>query len=216
MTQELEILKDKVIKLNPNLVILQYCVNDEHICNYIQPEHKWLNHLIHKSVFLTSLWKVAIYSALGQKHLLPFVEQHLPDLLLFSDGLVGTQRNLEDNPDHGAPHPPRTKDQVPARYHDCIGRDNLERYVKEFGDICRRKNILTLATGFIEAPDRNLYEGAGFRVYSFFDIFNGVDVTKYGYDPYDTSSHFGDNGNDFIGKSLARYLHENVNFAHKQ
>src|SRR5882672_170558 len=40
--QELEVLKTKVFMFEPRLVILQYCMNDTHICNYIQPEYKKL------------------------------------------------------------------------------------------------------------------------------------------------------------------------------
>src|SRR5262249_27247597 len=50
--QELELLKTKVLMFEPRMIILQYCINDTHICNYIQPEDKKLNSLIHKSQFL--------------------------------------------------------------------------------------------------------------------------------------------------------------------
>src|SRR4030095_16517189 len=46
--QELEILKTKALMFEPSMIILQYCINDTHICNYIQPEDKKLNSLIHK------------------------------------------------------------------------------------------------------------------------------------------------------------------------
>src|SRR5262245_22837150 len=55
--QELELLKDKVLMFEPRMIILQYCINDTHICNYIQPEDKKLNSLIHKNQFLVLLWK---------------------------------------------------------------------------------------------------------------------------------------------------------------
>src|SRR4030095_16468785 len=32
--QELEILKTKVLMFEPRIIILQYCINDTHVCNY--------------------------------------------------------------------------------------------------------------------------------------------------------------------------------------
>src|SRR5205085_7659598 len=35
--QELEVLRSRALMFQPQLVILQYCINDTHVCNYIQP-----------------------------------------------------------------------------------------------------------------------------------------------------------------------------------
>ncbi len=205
MSQELEVLRTKALQWAPDLVILQYCINDEHISNYVQPRWPWLNRSIHASVFLSRAWKKALYSGFGRKHVLPLVERYVPDLLLDSPGLVGTPRAREKNPAH-APHPPRGKDQVPARYHDVIGREHLERDVRAFGAICRGKRIPAIATGFIEERDAGLYEESGFAVKSFSQIFDGLDMGDYGYEPENTADHFDDRGSDLIGKSLAGFI----------
>jgi lysophospholipase L1-like esterase len=204
MHQELEVLRVKAMPFRPNLVILQYCINDEHISNYIQPKYIWLNRAIHKSEFLSRaliklvFWRRFIVSAVGK---------HFPDMLLFSPGLVGTPRAHDEDPAHGPPHPPRTRDQVPVRYWDFIGRKNLERDVKAFGVSAKDAGIHILATGFIEDRDRNLYEESGFQAYSFFQIFRGLDMRDYGYDPADTANHFSDNGSDFIGNAIAGFVY---------
>jgi hypothetical protein len=90
MAQELEVLRTKALPLAPDLVILQYCINDDHISNYIQPAHPWLNRAIHRSVLLTDAWTSLLYSDFGKRSLLPGVEDHAPDLLLYAPGLVGT------------------------------------------------------------------------------------------------------------------------------
>jgi hypothetical protein len=203
MAQELEILKVKALQFRPNLIILQYCINDEHISNYIQPKYPWLNRTIHQSRLLSSAWKLLLYSEFGQKHLLLYVETYLPDLLLFSPGLVGTPRARDEKDPAHVGHPPRSRNQVPVRYHDFIGRENLERDVKVFGSVAKTAGIPALAIGFIEDRDRNLYEASGFQVYSYFQIFRGLDMRDYGYNPANTVTHFSDNGSDFIGKALA-------------
>jgi hypothetical protein len=72
--------------------------------------------------------------------------------------------------------------------------------------ISKAAGIPRPATGFIEDRDRNLYESSGFQVYSFFQIFHGLDMRDYGYDPEWTASHFSDKGSDVIGKSLAAFV----------
>ena len=212
MAQELEVLKHKALPFRPDLIVLQYCINDEHISSYIQPEHVLLNHALHKSVLISRVWQKLLYSTFGQRHLLSFVEDHAPDLLLFSPGLVGTPRARELDPAH-APHPPRSREQVPPRYHDLVGWDNLKRDVAIFGEIARNANVPALATGFIENRNRDLYDASGFDVYSFFEIFDGLDMREFGYDPANTATHFSDGGSDFIGNALAQHINANFRLA---
>ena len=206
MAQELEVLRAKALPLQPDLVVLQYTINDEHISNWIQPRFPTLNRAIHRSVFLTSTWKRLLYSPRTKTTLLPLVEQYLPDLLLYAPGLVGTPISRELDPAHGRPHPPRVREQVPPRYWDFIGRKNLERDVRRFGEVSRLAGIPTLATGFIEDHDETLYDSVGFQVYSFSEIFKGADMREYGYDPRNTASHFTNEGSDFIAKKLADFI----------
>jgi hypothetical protein len=205
MAQELEVLRSKVLALHVDLVILQYCINDEHISNYIQPENMWLNRLIHRSVALPLLWKGILYSQLGRKYLQPRIEAIAPDLLLFEPGLVGAPNWGDQDPAH-AVHPPRTKDRVPPRYHAVIGRETLERNVVTFGSLAQSANLPLLATGFIEERDRWLYEKSGFQVYSFFDMFRDQDMRVFGYDPQNTADHFSEPGNEAIGNALADFI----------
>jgi len=203
--QELEVLRAKALRLEPDLIILQYCINDEHISNYIQPRFVGLNYAIHHSVLLTTAWSTLLYSSFGRQHLLPYAE-HAPDLLLFTPGLVGAPVSRERDSPHGPTHPTRSKDLVPARYHAFIGRDNMENAIHAFGELTGRQRIPSLATGFIEDRDKSVYTASGFQVYSFFDIFRGLDMRRYGYDPAHTDGHFSAQGNEAIGRALATYV----------
>ncbi|MFZ4394490.1 MAG: SGNH/GDSL hydrolase family protein [Kiritimatiellia bacterium] len=211
--QELEVLRTKVLRLKPDLVVLQYTVNDAHIPNYIQPKHVWFNQVVYRSVFLTTFWTRLLYSGPGQRHVVPYVEKYAPDLLLFDPGLVGTERSRDTDPIHMWPHPPRSQDQVPARYHDFIGTDNMRKAVRAFGQICREARIPAIATGFIEDHDEDFYRESGFLVHSFFKIFDGIDMHAYGYDPACTWTHFDDNGSDWIGKALSGFIQANISLS---
>ena len=57
------------------------------------------------------------------------------------------------------------------------------RDVRAFGRIATDAGIRALATGFIEDKNRNLYETAGFKVHSFLEIFDGLDMRDFGYSP---------------------------------
>jgi GDSL-like lipase/acylhydrolase family protein len=213
MVQELETLRAKVLRWKPDLVVLVYCVNDEHLPNYIQPKFPRLNRLLHASVLVTRAWKDVLYSEVGGRHLKPRVEEWAPDLLLFAPGLVGAPASRDADPAHGPQHPSRSADLTPSRYRQFIGRANLERAVREFGEICRRSLIPAVASGFIEEPDAAVYRASGFDVLSFFEIFQGRDMRRYGYDPDHTETHFDDRGNDVVGRALAAYLAERVPLA---
>jgi hypothetical protein len=121
MAQELDVLRAKALPLRPDLIVLQYTINDDHISNWIQPRFPTLNRTIHRSVFLTSMWKRLLYSPRMKTTLLPFVERYVPDLLLYAPGLVGTPISRESDPAHGRPHPPRVREQVPPRYWESAG-----------------------------------------------------------------------------------------------
>ena len=122
--QELEVFKTKALIFEPRMVILQYCINDTHICNYIQPEHKKLNSLIHKSQFLVLLWKNILYSSLGKVLLLDWIGTKFPDALLFQEGLVGTLNGADTEVPVRRHHPARTRDRVPEHYHYMLGEEN--------------------------------------------------------------------------------------------
>lgn len=214
--QELEVLQSKALLFQPALVILQYHVNDTHICNYIQPEHKELNLLIHKSRFLFILWKNIVYSPLGKRFLLAWVGKQFPDALLFQAGLVGTRKAAEDEVQAHKPHPPRTKDRVPSRYHYMLGEENWHMHIKNFAHLCKQKGIALLATGFIEQERKTVFINEGFDVYSFYEIFQDQDMREYGYNPDNTKTHLNAKGCYVVGTFLADYIYRHYALAKHQ
>jgi hypothetical protein len=214
--QELEILKTKALMFEPRMIILQYCINDTHICNYIQPEDKKLNSLIHKSQFLVLLWKNILYSPFGKTFLLDWVGKKVPDALLFQEGLVGTLKGTDTEvPSHRA-HPARTRDRVPRRYHYMLGEENWRMHIQSFARLSKQQGIVMLATGFIEDKEREFLLKEGFDIYSFYEIFQEKDMREYGYNPDDTTSHFNAQGCYMIGKTLAEYVQKHYTIVKDQ
>ena len=204
--QELEVLKSKALMFQPNLIILQYCINDTHVCNYIQPKYKSLNSLIHKSKFLVRTWKNILYSPFGRRFLFEWIGSHFPDALLTQEGLVGTLRAAADDVLAHRPHPARTQDRVPRRYHYMLGKENWRMHIQTFAHLSQQKGISLLATGFIDEEEKAVFLSEGFDIYSFFEIFQGKDMRYYGYNPDDTASHFNANGCYLAAEALADYI----------
>jgi hypothetical protein len=202
--QELELLKSKVLQFHPNLIILQVAINDTHVCNYIQPENKHLNHLIYRSRILVFCWKKFLYSNTSRKYFYNWFRKYLPDSLLFQERLVGTMdSNIKGELPAHLGHPARTKDRVPLRYHYMLGEENWKKHICDFAKIAKVHNIPIIATGFIENWQRVVLLDNGFKIYTFDEIFGVIDKNVYGYDPLRTSSHFNEKGYDVIGKKLA-------------
>jgi hypothetical protein len=204
--QELEVLQSRAFMFQPHLVILQYCINDTHVCNYIQPKDKKLNTFIYKSKFLVRLWKNILYSPFGDKYLFEWVSEKLPDALLFQEGLVGTRKSATDEVPVHKPHPPRTKDRVPTRYHYMLGEQHWKRHIQQFAHLSKREGITLLATGFIEEKEKIEFLNEGFDVYSFYEMFQGKNMRDYGYDTDHTQSHFNEEGCYMIGEALGDYI----------
>ena len=214
--QELEVLKTKALMFEPNMIILQYCINDTHICNYIQPEDKKLNSLIHKSQFLVLLWKNILYSPFGKAFLLDWIGKKFPDALLFQEGLVGTLRGADTEVPAHRGHPARTRDRVPRRYHYMLGEENWRMHMQSFAHLGKQQGLLLLATGFIEDKEKEFFLKEGFEVYSFYEIFERKDMLVYGYNPDDTTSHFNAQGCYMIGKALAEYIQKHYTIVKDQ
>jgi hypothetical protein len=202
--QQLAQLETRVLDFEPDVIILQYTINDLHICNYVWPRYPTLNALIHKSHFAVFAIKQLLYTPFGQRHFFEPVGRCLPDLLLYEPGLVGTLRGRPDGDERLRGHPPRDPDRVPERYHYMLGRENWERHLGRFGELAREAGGALLGTGFIEAADRPVWERAGFEVVSFYDIFAGRDMlAEGGYDASRTADHFSARGSRIIGRALA-------------
>ena len=207
--QELALLEARILGFEPDVVVLQYTINDLHVCNYVWPRFPSLNALIHKSRFAVFAVKQLLYSSFGRRHFFEPVGRHLPDLLLFQPGLVGTLRVLPGGDERLHGHPPRAPERVPERYHYMLGRENWERHLRRFGELAREAGVVLIGTGFIEDADRSVWERAGFAVVSFYDIFAGRDMlAEGGYDPARTSDHFSARGSRIIGTALADAIHE--------
>ncbi len=206
MAQELAVLQLKVLDYAPQLILLQYCLNDTHVCNYLQPEYTRLHALLYRSQFLVVLWKNLLYGPLGKQYLFDWVGAHFPDALLFQKGLIGTRKAAADEEPTRRRHPPRSPERVPARYHYMLGEDNWRRHVQQFAQIARQHGIPLLATGFVEEAERQVLAQAGFDVYAFTDMFQGQDMRLYGYNPDDTATHVDAQGCRVIGQALAAYI----------
>jgi lysophospholipase L1-like esterase len=201
--QHLAMLKQRVLPLRPRVVVLQSTINDTHVCNYIQPEHPWINRQVHRSALAVLAWKTLLYSPSGRRKLFERVGLACPDALLFQPGLVGTLSNSTDPDWRHRLHPARFPERVPARYHYMLGEDNWRRHVRESVEAARASGAWPLATGFLEPYQREQLESLGVAVLAFDDIVPASEMRALGYNPKNTGDHFKAPGNAVLGRALA-------------
>ncbi len=103
--------------------------------------------------FILSFW---------EKFLFEWVGSNFPDALLFQEGFVGTRKAADDEVPSYKPHPSRTKDRVPGRYHYMLSKENWRMHMN------KQKGILLIATRFIDEEEKVIFLKEDFAVYSFF------------------------------------------------
>ena len=80
--------------------------------------------------FILSFWEKFLFEWLGS---------NFPDALLFQEGFVGTRKAADDEVPSYKPHPSRTKDRVPGRYHYMLSKENWRMHMN------KQKGILLIA-----------------------------------------------------------------------
>ena len=79
---------------------------------------------------------------------------------------MGTLKGADTEVPAHRPHPARTRDRVPRRYHYMLGEENWSMHIQNFAHLGKQQGILLLATGFIEDRGKVFFLEEGFDVYS--------------------------------------------------
>jgi len=151
--QELEIIKEKVLKFNPDMVILSFCPNDLKFCNYFQPEITIKNYLYNKSYFIHFILRridLIITGKVNHKSVLfkTWFEFKSKILGMFYPGqIIYIYPGLEEVT-YMPIDPPNTEENVPRKYWYMIGLENYKKHLFEINKLLEEKNIQFLSCGF--------------------------------------------------------------------
>jgi len=154
--QEFEVIKEKVLLFNPDMVILNYCRNDTHFCNYFQPEITSSNFFSNRSFFLNlalagidrgitylrgrghpllwRLWREFKRTVLGM---------HYPNQRIYPRPGLQEAPLIEGDP-------PLHQEDVPQEYWYMLGLENYKIHLWGIKEVLRRKGITLVSSGFFD------------------------------------------------------------------
>jgi len=193
-SQEYEVIKEKVINFDPNMVILVFDKNDTHLCNYFKPKVEVLNFLYLKSyafhfvlrqldLLLNSYTKPVLvrkgdqsfYSSdMKYKHLLPMWVSFKKNVLsmFYPNQKICKYPGLEESA-YIDGDPPSSKEQVPKKYWHMLGLKNYKIHMSKINTLLKSKNIEFILSGFFEdSPEElKISKEAGSNIICDFDKF---------------------------------------------
>jgi len=213
--QEMELIKEKVLRFAPDAVILFYCGNDVNMCNYFKPSVSLWNYLYVKSYaahFILRKIDEFFYlmskrSRLIKTKLLPFwrwVKNHAlgmfyeEKIICKRPGLEETDLFLNEHPgigetmrDNGVMptvmDPPLAKGDVPQRYWYMLGYDNYKKHISYIQTILGERDIRFISCGFFDDSALTINKGLGIFVCDFNDYLRekGISYEKIKISPND-------------------------------
>ncbi|MFH1202027.1 MAG: SGNH/GDSL hydrolase family protein [Candidatus Omnitrophota bacterium] len=152
-SQEFEVIKEKVIKFNPDMVILIYCENDTHICNYIKSDITPLKYLYNKSYFFHTFFRgvdILINKQTSNKSIrkywLTFKKKILG--MYYHEQLIYPYPGLEEVT-YVKWNPPNTMEEVPKKYYYMLGYDNYRIHVSHIYNFLKRKRVEFISSGIL-------------------------------------------------------------------
>ncbi len=173
-SQEFEVLKEKAIKFNPDMVILCFCGNDTHVCNYIQPDLTVFNYLYNKSYFFHYVLRridLTLMSSGSQrlKSLWFSFKKNILGMFYF-DQIIYSYPGLEETI-YIEGNPPVKKERVPYKYWDMIGDENYKIHLSYFREFLESRHIPFILVGFFTDEMLKINETVGVKkTYDFLQL----------------------------------------------
>jgi len=164
-SQELAVLKEKVVKFQPDMVVLVYCGNDIHICNYIKPNVTFANFLYHRSYFvhfvlrrLDRLISSSSKETMTKKMWLLFKKNILG--MFYYDQVIYSHPGLEET-SYINGNPPRQDKDVPYRYRHMLGFENYKNHLANFHEFLKIRDIAFVSSGFFGSDEVRIHGELG-------------------------------------------------------
>lgn len=153
-SQELEVIRDRVLSFHPDMVLLIFTGNDVNVCNYIIPQPTALGWLAHRSYLLHLLLRT-IDGSLATPSRVGFAFPE-PWLWFKHEGLgmfyprqkIYPRPGLEET-EYDGDNPPKQRWWVPQRYWYMLGYRNYRGFLAEIRDLLAAKKIAFVSSGML-------------------------------------------------------------------
>ena len=204
--QEYELIQTKVMSYHPDMVILVYCMNDTHLCNYIKPKITVLNYLYHRSCLIRRLLMKIDFNLVAH----PILREYW---FVFKQKVLGMfyyQQTICPSPGLDEAiyingNPPRSGALVPQQYRYMLGYKNYRRHLMAIRDFLEQRHIVLVSCGFIDERAYKINEKLGIKpLISFEQIVPPEDRLKVFLSKED--AHLNIVGNNLVARLLYEKL----------
>lgn len=204
-SQELAVIKEKVVKFNPDMVILVYCGNDTHICNYFKPKITPLNFLYNRSYLIHFALRAIDLQAQNHPAWFKgwvFFKKEILSMYYYNQ-LIYPFCGLEETIYVGY-DPPVSPDNVPRQYWYMLGIENYQKHICEISRFLKERDIEFVSSGFLdfEAMSVNLNSGI-LNICNFFVLFPSQ---EYLISECLADGHLNIKGNGLVAKFIYDFL----------
>lgn len=212
-SQEYEILKEKVLKFNPDMVILVFYENDTYFCPYFKPKVTFLNYLYNKSYFfhlllrrMDTLITYHVRASFISKSWSAFKKNILG--MYYYSRLIYPYPGLEETICIDR-NPPASPKDVPSRYWYMLGYENYRIHLASIQRLLKSNNIQFVSAGFFTPEAYHINEELEIRyICDFNKRLNraGIEYHEFCLSPAD--NHLNIEGHHLIAESIYKFLSE--------
>jgi len=216
--QEYELIKKKVLKFEPDAVLLVYCGNDMNLCNFIQPKLTPMNFLYVKSFYIHKLLRKFDRKFRVDKKEEKLVDKAWPWFKKNILGMYYYKKRIYNSPGLEVAstincNPPGTREMVPKRYWYMLGPERYEETLSKISSMLQAKDVRLISSGWITDLGTVFNKRAGIEeIYSFNEIFDDEEIYKSKYVLSEKDTHLNPDGHDLI----AEYLYKKIMAVTKQ
>ena len=220
-SQESELIRRKVVSFSPDIVILFFCGNDVHICNYFQPEINPWNFLYHRSLFchwaLRNL-SIKINKLDGSNPFEKWLKRSFLDLKKGVLGMYYPEQEIYSYPGleetiYLNGNPPAKPELVPLKYRYMLGYDNYRKHLMDIAGFLKENKIELISTGFLEPNAKTIHAELGLP---YVDLYDRILIDGLRYDTmrlFEKEGHLNIEGHEWVAQELHHFLRQFLSLA---
>jgi len=204
-SQEFEVIKEKVLDFQPDLIILVFCYNDTHICNFIKPDITIRNYLFNHSYltrFLLRKLDLIIMNS-GRLKKIWFLFKNKCIGMLYYDQVIYPYPGLEETICLNG-NPPDAPEQTPERYWHMLGYENYRVHLRNINDLLKEHSVKLISCGQFTKKALKANNELGIKnICDFKKVFEGKQRSEFLIE-----WHYNKEGNVLIASYLYNFLNE--------
>ena len=209
--QELAVIEEKVLKFQPDMVILVYSDNDIKLCNYFKPKTTIINFLYNKSCLLRFIFKkidilINLHAPFSLKKPWFAFKRDILEMFYYDQIIYGTP-GLEVARCIG--NPPGNREDTPRRYWYMLGEDNYKIHLSNIDSLLKGNDVQFVSSGFFNDNFYNINQSLGIaHVCNLYQSMIRKGILWEDLALPDDIGHLGAQGHRLVAEYLYDYLKE--------